>query len=149
MEENMSENQIKSLEFLQNIISRMANNSSNLKNIAIAIVAAIIGYYGNINNTNSVISNKPFVVIILILWILDSYYLKQERIFKYIYNYVKDHDNDCFNYNPTRNEIKEIIIKTNEKKLINDTNIISCFISFTEILYYVPLIICILYFVKC
>jgi hypothetical protein len=80
MEEEMF---IKHLEFIQNIINRMSNNSFLLKGwnvtVATAILALIVGI------------PKPLFIIIalfssLAFWGLDAYYLRQERLFRLLYD---------------------------------------------------------------
>lgn len=79
----MTEQTLKHLEFLQNIISRMNSNSFSIKGWMITIVSAFLALYASSNNINYILSAIP---IVLIFWILDSYYLLQERRFRAIYN---------------------------------------------------------------
>ena len=79
----MTENQIKHLEMIQGIINRMNTNSFQIKGFTVAIVSALLTLYSrNQNGWLIAIGIPP----ILILWILDSYYLQHERIFRGIYN---------------------------------------------------------------
>ena len=79
------DNQIKHLEFIQNIIARMNTNSFQLKEWAVAIVAAMLAVYASTKN-------KYFFLVAvfptLIFWFLDAYYLNQERKFRGLYNDV-------------------------------------------------------------
>jgi hypothetical protein len=73
----------KHLEFIQNIINRMSNNSFLLKGwnvtVSTAVLALIVG-----------MPRPVFLVIALFsalsLWGLDAYYLRQERLFRLLYN---------------------------------------------------------------
>ena len=73
---------IKHLELIQTIISRMANNSFLIKGWTITISLAGFGLFANSNKT-------IFLFLILfstiIFWILDAYYLRQERLFRKLY----------------------------------------------------------------
>ncbi len=81
----MSEEQIKHLEFIQNVITRMNANSFQIKGWTITIVAALLAIYVSTKN-------EYFVLVslfpIIVFWFLDSYYLMQERKFRGLYNDV-------------------------------------------------------------
>lgn len=71
------------LNTLQGIITRMASNSANCKTWCISLVSAILVVIANKNKPNYAwISLIPTVLFFL----LDSYYLGQERNFRNIYN---------------------------------------------------------------
>lgn len=80
------ENKIKHLEFIQTIILRMANNSFLIKGWTITIMAAMFALAAKD-------ANKLFLILAyfptIMFWMLDSYYLSQERHFRYIYNEVR------------------------------------------------------------
>ena len=81
-----NENKLKHLELIQNIITRMANNSFLLKGWSIAVVGAIIG----LNKDG--IDWKVLLIsgfILLMFWVLDAYFLKQETIFRERYDEVR------------------------------------------------------------
>lgn len=79
----MKEEQIKHLEFIQNIITRMNTNSFQIKGLAIMIVSALLAIYASEKNANFIlISIFPLVLF----WFLDAYYLTQERKFRGLYN---------------------------------------------------------------
>lgn len=83
------ENQyIKSMEFCQDIIKRMADNSFRLKQwFTLTIIA-----FATLQ-----LDNLLYIVLLFIFPYLDAYYLKQERIFREIYNdFMK-----CVNENKT------------------------------------------------
>jgi len=87
----MNENQIKHLEFIQSSITRMNQNSFQAKGWAIAIVSGLLAIFvASIDNNGS--GNADFIYVAIfptsILWLLDSYYLQQERKFRGIYNDV-------------------------------------------------------------
>ena len=88
---NMAPDQIKHLEFIQAVITRMNDNSFQLKGWSIAIISALLALYANSNNVIYI-----FVAIIptLLFWGLDAYYLQQERKFRGVYNSVSGQKND-------------------------------------------------------
>lgn len=87
----MNEHSIKQLEFLQSNIARMNQNSFQMKEWAIVILSALLAIFAaSINKTGSGNVGFIFVAIVptFIFWLLDSYYLQQERKFRGIYNDV-------------------------------------------------------------
>lgn len=83
----LMENKRKHLEFIQNIISRMAGNLFFLRGWTITLVGALLALFSK--------SNSPFcvfyflIVLILVFWILDGYFLSQERSYRDLYNHVR------------------------------------------------------------
>jgi hypothetical protein len=81
----------KHLEFIQNVIARMANNSFLLKGWAVTLVAAFFALAAQNTNLN-------FVVLgffpVIAFWILDAYYLRQERLFRLLFNAIRVKDAD-------------------------------------------------------
>lgn len=79
----MTEDERLYLQFLQNNISRMNTNSSQMKGWCVAIVAALFALYADKNN-------PLFVWIclfpVLMFCILDSFYLQQEHKFRRLYD---------------------------------------------------------------
>jgi len=81
----MSEEKMKHLEFIQNVITRMNKNSFLIKGWAITIVSAILAIYASTKNCYFVLSA---IFPTVIFWFLDTYYLTQERKFRGLYNDV-------------------------------------------------------------
>lgn len=83
------ENKQKHLEFIQAVINRMAGNSFLLRGWAITLVAALFALSAKDTN-HAYIFIAYFPVIIF--WILDGYFLSQERLFIDLYNHVRKLD---------------------------------------------------------
>lgn len=81
----MSEEKIKHLEFIQNVITRMNTNSFQIKGWNITIVSAILVIFASTNNNYFLLSA---IFPSIIFWFLDAYYLMQERKFRGLYNDV-------------------------------------------------------------
>ena len=81
----MDDTKMKHLEFIQSIITRMANNSFMIKGWTITILAAIFLLADKETNINFV-----FVALIptLFFFFLDAYYLQLERKYRKLYNLV-------------------------------------------------------------
>lgn len=79
--EEVDDNKLKKLEFYQNIIARMNSSSMQIKIVTYTISAIILS-----SSQNPLITVFPIVM----LWILDSYYLANEKQFRNLYNQIAD-----------------------------------------------------------
>ena len=83
------ENKRKHLEFLQGAINRMAGNLFLLKGWTITLIAALFAL-------SAKDSNKAYVLVAyfpaLVFWVLDGYFLSQERRFRSLYDHVRKFD---------------------------------------------------------
>ena len=82
---------IKSMEFCQTIIERMANNSFRLKQWFLLTVTVMITAFSRFIFFENLeyefhISNLFILVPLFIFPYLDAYYLQQERLFRDVYN---------------------------------------------------------------
>lgn len=76
------------LNILQGVIARMASNSANCKTWCISLVSAILVVIADKNKPNYA---WIALIPIILFFLLDSYYLGQERSFRQIYNdFVKE-----------------------------------------------------------
>ena len=81
------------LQFLQNIITRMADNSKMCKQFALSIVTAWIVFARLVLNTNQSIHyfiHLAVIVPILVFYFLDAWYLLFERRYRNKYNSYTD-----------------------------------------------------------
>lgn len=81
----MTPDNIKHLEFIQNVITRMNANSFQIKGWSIVIVSAMLAIYASSNNNFFFLAS---IFPTIVFWFLDSYYLNQERKFRGLYNDV-------------------------------------------------------------
>ena len=80
------EARVKHLEFIQSAINRMANNSFLLKGWVVALTGGLLALtFKEINRHYLDIS----LVVLILFWSLDSYYLSRERRFVMLYNTVR------------------------------------------------------------
>lgn len=77
--------QIKHLEFIQNVITRMNTNSFQIKGWSIVILSALLAIFASTKN-NYFFLAAAFPT--LMFWFLDAYYLNQERKFRGLYDDV-------------------------------------------------------------
>ena len=87
----MMENKRKHLEFIQKVIDRMAKNSFFLRGWTITLVVALFAF--SVKDTNLIVY---FPVIIF--WILDGYFLSQERLFRALYDHVRKIDEEKIDF---------------------------------------------------
>lgn len=82
---------IKHLEMLQTIIQRMASNSFSLKGWNVVLVSAIFALAGGAAKTHLVfLAYLPAIIF----WMLDGFFLHQERLFRKLYDKVRTSDED-------------------------------------------------------
>lgn len=88
----------KHLEFLQGVITRMANNSFLIKGWTIALVSALAAL--------AVDNQAPLLILVatlpvLVMWALDGFFLSQERRYRSLYDAVRvKRDDDIDFSNP-------------------------------------------------
>lgn len=83
----MSDEKIKHLEMVQNIITRMNTNSFQIKGWCITVVSALLGFYANNSNFKFIIVG---LFATILFWLLDTFYLQQERRFRALYSDITD-----------------------------------------------------------
>ena len=102
---NGTEKVVKHLEMTQAIINRLGNNSFWVKSWSmILIVAAMVLI------TKQDIQNSYFVLVLILpvlgSWILDGYFLWQERLFRQVYSEIRTQSDTDFEMNPTKHKNK-------------------------------------------
>ena len=101
-------NKVKHLEFVQNIINRLATASFSIKTATVAIVTAITGFYGN-NDSAGTKHLCLYLFPSVIFWILYSYYLEKERKFRDIYKNICSRNETDFLMGDVRISFKGMI----------------------------------------
>jgi hypothetical protein len=81
----MDNNKIKHLEFIQSTITRMNQNSFQIKGWMITLVSALLALYASSEKVAYILIA---IVPAIVFWLLDAYYLQQERRFRGVYNDV-------------------------------------------------------------
>ena len=85
-EEDLKNFMLKEIEIIQDIIKRMAHNSFMIKGWTVTLVAVTLLLKG--------VKYQVLIAFIplIIFWILDAYFLWQERLYRRLYNWVvKNH----------------------------------------------------------
>ena len=118
---------LKHLELVQGVINRMANNSFMLKGWAVTLVAGIFALAGK--DTGKLYFLVAYVPV-LVFWGLDAYYLLQERLYRSLYDKVRQIDEGEIDFS----------LRVTMQEFNNDRNTYSnCLLSSTELWFYFPL----------
>lgn len=85
MDNGITEQTLKHLDYIQSTITRLNTNSFQIKGIFVTITAALLALYAD--------KGKELFLLVpiipaLVCWFLDAYYLQQERKFRGVYNTV-------------------------------------------------------------
>ena len=114
--ENLSDTTITYLQMIQATIDRMSTSSAIFKGFAASIVAGVSAIsFGNINKWILLLSFLPVGCFL----ILDIYYLRLEKRFRFLYNRVRTGEKEVdFNLNPPK--VKEILKQVYENMLVDD-----------------------------
>lgn len=109
---NTGENKRLHLQMIQTIINRMAANSFSLKGWSITIISALFALL----TVNKIDVTKVLLISIiplLVFWILDAYFLRQERLFREFYKKICDTAEDDIDFlmktKPCPNKIIETL----------------------------------------
>ena len=123
------EYKMKHLELIQNIINRMASNSFLVKGWCVTLVSVLLAL-------ESQSSNAKYLLVALLpalmFWILDAYFLRQERLFRKLYDGVRILDE------------KSIDFSMNTLSFTKTTSWLSALFSQTLIIFYGLILIAII-----
>ena len=102
---NGTEKVVKHLEMTQAVINRLGSNGFWVKSWSIILIVAGLVLIATQDNQN------PYFVLALILpvlgfWILDGYFLRQERLFRQIYDEIRVQSDTDFEMNPVKHKNK-------------------------------------------
>lgn len=89
-QENKTPGQIKHLEMLQSVISRMASNSFQVKAWCVTLVSALLALAAKEDAKTMV-----FIAFLpaLTFWWLDAFFLHQEKLFRELFDEVRKQEN--------------------------------------------------------
>jgi len=98
------ENKQKHLEFIQGTINRMAGNLFFLRGWTITLITGLFALSAKDTSQNYILIAY---FLIIIFWILDGYFLSQERLFRALYDEVRMFDEKNINFSMNTNEFKK------------------------------------------
>jgi hypothetical protein len=121
----MDDKLLKHLEFVQNTINRMSTNSFLIKGWAITLIGIIFGlnklegnYLFEYSNYNFPVETAIIILIVLLFWFTNAYFLQQER--RYIFIYSKTIEK--FNLPASNNTVATLTLDMNYKNYIAPSN---------------------------
>lgn len=98
------ENKLKHLEFIQQAINRMASNLFLLKGWTVTLIAAMFALAAK--------ESRDFYFVLayfptLMFWLLDGYFLSQERRFRALYDHVRKLEESAIDFSMDTQPFKE------------------------------------------
>lgn len=99
----MHENKLKHLEFIQGVVNRLSTNSFLLKGWSVALVAALFALSAKDADTRFLLL---VFVPISIFWGLDGYCLLQERLYRALYQHVRQIPQDQIDFCMSTEKVK-------------------------------------------
>lgn len=99
------ENKQKHLEFIQAAVNRMASNLFLLKGWTVTLIAALFALAAK--------DTKPIYFLIayippFMFWVLDGYFLSQERKFRSLYDHVRNLEERAINFSMDTEPFKSV-----------------------------------------
>ena len=101
----MDDGRIKHLEMIQAVVNRLAGNSFSYKGWAITIVAGIFVLSAKQADWRYLLAA---LVPTLAFWGLDGYYLRQERLYRALYNQVRVMSLEVWTKQPFSMDTREV-----------------------------------------
>ena len=99
------EEKLKYLEFIQSVINRMASNSFLIKGWTLTMVAALFALTAKD-------TNRYFVLVAYLpcgfFWFLDAYFLRQERLYRKLYDKARITD-EKVDFNLSTKELSKTV----------------------------------------
>jgi hypothetical protein len=93
---NTHENLHKELDLIQSVVNRMAANSFEVKKWSLSIVAIVLALgKDDLHNDQHLLALGTVVgMTVLAFWFLDAYFLRLERMYRKLYEYVIAHPDE-------------------------------------------------------
>jgi hypothetical protein len=89
------DSKLKHLEFIQGVINRLSTNSFLLKGWSVVLVSALFALSASNSNVSFImLAYIPAIVF----WGLDGYFLSVERLYRGLYETVRQKDNDNIDF---------------------------------------------------
>ena len=97
---------MKHLEMIQGIINRMAGNSFMLKGWSVVLVAALFALAAKDSSVEFIyIAYFPTIA----LWVLDGFFLRQERLYRKLYDKVRIQREDEIDFSMNTSEFDRTV----------------------------------------
>lgn len=106
----------------------MAGNLFFLRGWTITLIGALLALFSKNNSPDYVF--YFLIVVVLIFWILDGYFLSQERSYRDLYNHVRK----------LKEEEIDFSMDINEYQKYKKNSLIYSMFSLTLLIFYIPLV---------
>ena len=92
------------LEIIQGVVNRLSHNSFLLKGWTVILISAMFALAAK--------DAQPLFIYLayfpaMAFWYLDGYFLRQERLFRNLYDYVRKLDDDAIDFSMDTSKVKE------------------------------------------
>ena len=92
------------LEMIQGVVNRLSHNSFLLKGWSVVLISAFFALAAN--------NTKVFFIYLayfpaISFWVLDGYFLQQERLFRELYDYVRGLEEDKIDFSMNTRIVKD------------------------------------------
>ena len=125
MNEEKNDKKIAHLGFIQGIITRMGGNLFTLRGWMITLVVALSVAFLEVGRNELQII---LVLVVLIFWVHDAYFLSLERSYRCLYNKVRKLDEEAVDFSMDVSEFSNL----------RTTSVWYCMLSKTLAFFYVP-----------
>jgi len=100
----MNDNKRSHLEMIQGVVNRLSQNSFLLKGWSVVLVSALMALAAKD-------SNIVFVLLAyfpsIAFWLLDGYFLWQEKLFRALYDMVRTQEENTINFSMDTSVVKD------------------------------------------
>lgn len=98
------ENKVKHLEMIQGVINRLSHNSFLLKGWSVILVSGLFAFAAkNSNHIFIILAYFPA----LVFWVLDGYFLWQEKLFRKLYDKVREMEESQIDFSMDRSTVQK------------------------------------------
>jgi hypothetical protein len=99
------ENKHKHLELVQGVINRLSTNSFLLKGWSVVLVSALFAL--SAADSHALFALLAYIPA-FVFWGLDGFFLWQEQLYRKLYDYVRQQDDDDIDFSMNANPFKNI-----------------------------------------
>jgi hypothetical protein len=101
-----SSGQIKHMEMIQAVITRMANNSFMIRGWCVTLVSALLALGAKDAKNMVFVAYLP----VLIFWWLDAFFLRQERHFRTLFDPVREDDRADTDFSMNTQDVEHLVV---------------------------------------
>ena len=84
----MDDGVVAHLSMIQGVVNRLETNSFTLKALAMTLASAVLAFLGSVKNPHVIFAVAGSLPVI-VFWLMDAQYLRLGRIFRRLYNGVR------------------------------------------------------------